>query len=211
MEATPSPPASFSLTQTELLLALLIALALSLLIACIEIPTKSKASLRSCLGIQSAIYCLVLAVGNAATTILAMIFFGKLPDGLWPYAFFLCAFFGVFAFETILKKTNVTMFDQGVLTIQDWIEKALNGAIGAAVEREENFKHDQDEKLVKKVMTLSEEDINTRVLNKLGNGVVEKLDAAAKASGANSKHYKAFQLIASLSRSECAAIDKLVK
>jgi hypothetical protein len=115
---------------------------------------------------------------------------------------------GVFAFETILKNTNVTMFDRGVLTIQDWIEKALNVAVAASIETQENIKQRQDEILYKKIMSLPEEDINTRVLNKLGGGTVEKLDAAAKASGANTKQYKALQLVSSLSRSEGAALLK---
>ncbi len=48
----------------------------------------------------------------------------KLPESLKPYYFLFAPFFGVFGFETVLKNTNITMFDKGVLTIQTWIEKA---------------------------------------------------------------------------------------
>jgi hypothetical protein len=164
-----------------------IALCLSLLIACIEIPATSKTSLRSCVGILSLFYFAVLSFGNAVTTILASLTVAKLPESLWAYSWVLCPFVGVFGFEAILKNTNVTMFDHGVLTIQYWIEKARDAAAGAAIERQEDIKQGQSEKLFKRIMTLTEIDINTRILNKLGDGIVDRLNTAARSSGADPK------------------------
>lgn len=208
MSDAPSAPAPTGvvLSHNDLIWAVVIAVLLSLLIACIEIPTRSKTRLLSCVVIESFFYFVVLSFGNAVTTVLASLAVVKMPDSLSPYGYILCPFFGVFGFETILKNTNVTMFDRGVLTIQNWIEKALNSAAGASIERDESLKQYRDDKLCKKIMTFTEEEINTRILNKLGSGIVEKLDAAAKASGANTKQYKALQLVSSLNRSEGAAL-----
>jgi hypothetical protein len=98
------------------------------------------------------------------------------------------------------------MFDRGVLTIQNWIEKALNAAAAAAIDQQENFKQDEETRLVAKLMTLTEVEINTRVLHKMGQETVQKLEAAAKASSADTKHYKVLQLVATLTRSESAAL-----
>ncbi len=130
----------------------------------------------------------------------------KLPASLTAYYFVLSPFFGVFGFETILKNTNITMFDRGVLTIQDWIKKALDAAAAAAIDQEENLKGDEATRLVKKLMALPEEEINTRILHKMGPNEVPKLEAAAKASSANTKLYKVLQLVATLTRSESAAL-----
>jgi hypothetical protein len=160
-----------NLPFSDVMLALSIAVALSLLIACIEIPSKSKAQIRACFVVHSFFYWLILSVGNVTTTILASLAVVKMPVGLTPYYFVLCPFFGVFGFETVLKNTNVTMFDRGVLTIQNWIEKALNAAAGAAIDQQENIKQEQENKIVAKLMSFSEEDINTRILYKMGPDV----------------------------------------
>jgi hypothetical protein len=140
------------------------------------------------------------------TTLLASLVVVKMSPSLAPYYFILCPFFGVFGFETVLKNTNITMFDKGVLTIQNWIEKALNGAAAAAIDQQENLKQDAGSRLVTKLMALSEEEINTRVLHKMGPGTVQELEAAAKASSANTKQYKILQLVAILTPSESAVL-----
>ena len=129
-----------------------------------------------------------------------------MPASLSPFYFLLAPFFGVFAFEAILKNTNITMFDKGVLTIQNWIEKALSSAAAAAIDQEENFKQDEESLLVEKFMKLQETEINTRVLQKMGAGAVQKLEAAAKGSSADPKEYKVRQLVATLARSERASL-----
>jgi hypothetical protein len=148
----------------------------------------------------------VLSFGNVVTTLLASLAVVKISPSLAAYYFILAPFFGVFGFETVLKNTNITMFDRGVLTIQNWIEKALNAAAAAAIDQQENFKQDEETRLVAKLMTLTEVEINTRVLHKMGQETVQKLEAAAKASSADTKHYKVLQLVATLTRSESAAL-----
>ena len=179
-----------------------IAVFASLIFACIEIPIKAKAELRSCCVPQSLFYWGVLAFGNTVTTILASLAVAKMPAVLTPYYHLLSAFFGVFAFEAILKNTNVTMFDKGVLTLQTWIDKALNAATAAAIDRQETRKWHEESRLVRKLSALPERDINTHVLRKMGAGRVSALDAEAASSSADTKLYKIYQFVKSLSDTE---------
>jgi hypothetical protein len=57
-------------------------------------------------------------------------------------------------------------------------------------------------------MERTETNINTRVLTKMGAGKVEALDIAAKASGADTKLYKIYQLITMLTSNERTALLK---
>lgn len=132
------------------------------------------------------------------TTLLASLAVEKLPPSLAAYYFLFAAFFGVFAFETVLKNTNITMFDKGVLTIQTWIEKALNFAAGASLDRLEKLKDREEEKRFDDLMKLPEVDLNTRILKLMGPGIVPKLEAEAKSDGADPKQYKALQLASNL-------------
>ncbi len=171
-----------------------------------QIPLQSKTSLRSCLVIHSLIYWIILSFGNVVTTLLASLVIVQLSPSLNDYYFVLAPFFGVFGFETILKNTNVTMFDKGVLTIQDWIERALNAAAAAAIEEQEIIKNTEEQNILTTLDANSEEQINTLILNKLGGGVVDKLEADAKASHSSAKQYKILQYIRALNRTEISAI-----
>jgi|HubBroStandDraft_1064217.scaffolds.fasta_scaffold95640_3 hypothetical protein len=183
-----------------------LAILISLVLAAVQVPQRSKTSLRSCFIVQSFLYWLVLSVGNVVTTLLASTAVIKLPVNLSQYYFLFCAFFGVFGFQGILKNTNITMFDKGVLTIQDWIENALNGAAAAAIAHEDRRNSAAENRLVELLMQRTDQDINTRVLTKLGANAVTELNAAANASAANPKMYKILQLITKLSASERAAL-----
>jgi hypothetical protein len=196
------------LSPADLGLAAGIAIAAALIFACIEIPSKSKASFGACFALPSLLYWIVLSFGNIVTTLLASLVVVKFPESLSPYYYLLCAFFGVFGFEAILKNTNITMFDNNVLTIQNWIEKALNGAAGAALEKQEDMKKILEAKIFAKLCRLSDTALNTRILQKMGEGIVPKLEALAQASNANPKEYKAYQLAALYSRSESRAFLK---
>jgi hypothetical protein len=49
---------------------------------------------------------------------------------LSPYLY---GFLGVFAFSAIVSRINVTLFDKGVLTIDEWIGKARDNATAASI------------------------------------------------------------------------------
>lgn len=205
----PASPTPYQFSHTDFFWAIGIAVFLSLLLAFIEIANKSKAQLRACFGMFSFLYCFVLCVGNVVTTLLASLVAITLPSSLSSYYSLFAAFFGVFGFEIILKNTNITMFDKGVLTIQNWIEKALSAAAGAAIDNQEDYKENEVSQLVKKLKKFEEKEINARILYKMGDGTVAKLEAAAKASSADPMEYKVRQLIATLSRSEFTALLRM--
>ncbi len=115
------------------------------MVALVEIPSRAKTNLASCFVAPSLTYVLVLCFGNVITTILAALAVVKMPASLAPYYFLLAPFFGVFGFETVLKNTNITMFDKGVLTIQTWIEKALEAA--AAIDKRDDAKEEAGSRL----------------------------------------------------------------
>src|SRR5205823_3254199 len=94
------------------------------------------------------------------------------------------------------------MFDKGVLTIQTWIDKAANAAVGAAIVKQEDINEQEEQALAERLIKLTEKEINTRVLNKMGAKAVGELEAAARASSADTKLYKVFQLVSTLSRAE---------
>jgi hypothetical protein len=197
-----------ALTSQDLLCAEAAAVAFSALMACVEIPNRSKVGLRACGVLPSLFYWLMLSIGNTVATALASIEVVKLPTTLSNVYWLFCAFFGVFAFEVIIKKTNITVLDQGVLTIKDWIDRALNGAAAAAIEQNESQKQKLENSVVEKLLKLAPADVNTQILNKMGPGAVAKLDQAAADSSANAHQYKVLQLVKELSRSEIQALRR---
>jgi len=79
-------------------------------------------------------------------------------------------------------------------------------AVAAAIRKQEDINQQEEEVLVEELMLLSEIEINTRVLDKMGANAVGELEAAAQASSADLKRYKIFQLVATLDRSERVAL-----
>lgn len=98
--------------------ALGIAVVFSFVLASVEISMESKRPLLSCLVVPSFLYCCIRAFGNVVATLLASAMVTKIDPGLAAYYFLFAAFFGIFGFEIILKNTNITVFDKGVLTLQ---------------------------------------------------------------------------------------------
>ncbi len=193
------------MTASDFWDAIGIAVFVSVFLSLVQVPSRAKASISECFVIEAFVYWLILSFGNVVTTLLASLIVVKIPPSLKGFYFLLCPFIGVFAFETILKNLNLTLADRGVLTIQNWIDKALDSAAAAVVVKKENAKHAKELALVHKMMTMSEADINGRILSKLGPGKVAAFDADAAASAADAKQYKIFQLITVLSESERSA------
>jgi hypothetical protein len=83
------------------------------------------------------VFLLVKIVSYIATTILASTLFKKetVFGGPEWYPFWV-AFAGVFAFEAMVKRLNVTFADTGVLSVQEWMNATLAGASAAMVRAE---------------------------------------------------------------------------
>jgi hypothetical protein len=189
--------------------AIAIAVALSLVLASIEITNEAKKPFRSCLVTQSFFYALLLATGNVITTLLSATVVSKLGASLTPYYFLLAAFIGVFAFQSILKNMNITILDKGVLTIQDWLDKAKSGAAAAAILHDIERIDLARGSLAQQLATVPESKLNALLASKLpvaaGGSIVAQLDAAAVANSADPQLYKAYALVEVISPSVITA------
>jgi hypothetical protein len=136
----------------------------------------------------------------------------RLSATLELYYFLFAAFAGVFAFQSILKNMNVTILDKGVLTIQDWIDKARSAATAAAILRDIERTDLARGDLAKRLADIDDNKLNAFVASKLpaaaGINIVPQLDASAKANGADPKLYKAYALVAVVPQSEIKAFLK---
>jgi hypothetical protein len=132
-----------------------------------------------------------------------------LGASLTPYYFLLAAFIGVFAFQSILKNMNITILDKGVLTIQDWLDKAKSGAAAAAILHDIERIDLARGSLAQQLATVPESKLNALLASKLpvaaGGSIVAQLDAAAVANSADPQLYKAYALVEVISPSVITA------
>lgn len=208
--------------ERDVFIAVPLAAVFTLLIALIEIAYQSKVRhvFVWCFRIGFLLYLLVLLAGNVATTMAATSVlkpfidasaaapaqagsqdepgFAKQPapplgTGL-PWFWY--AFLGVFGFEAVLQRVNVTFANQGVLTINDWISKARDSAVASAIASQVEARTKREQQLADRLVAsnISDADLNTYVENWLGGGRVSELDQAAGACGANPRLMKALAL-----------------
>ena len=190
------PPAAQAITPVDVgPLPLLIALLFTCIICFVEVPREAKASLRSCLVVPFLLFLLLRIIGNSLTTFLATPILSKYISTTYYWNGFLDAFAGVFAFEAVLSKTNITLFGKGVLTIEDWIAQAKQNAI-ARVLKNDTQRTDRRQQQVAVGLRdrYSEEELNTYLATYLGVGTVAELERKAAESHANTKLYKALAL-----------------
>jgi hypothetical protein len=126
---------------------------------------------------------------------------GKLPGPVWMWA----AFLGVFGFQVILTRVNITVFGQGVLTIEDWIAKAQDAAVVRANEILRDARFAEAEIVASRLAKLPIADLNAHVTTHLGATVIKDLEAAALAANANAALLKA-QALATQKPYEAKAI-----
>ena len=151
-------------------------------------------------------YLILLGFGNVITTLLATIPVAKFDPSLASYNFLFAPFLGVFAFQSILKNMNVTILDKGVLTIQDWMDKAKSAAAATEILKDVERTELNRGVLAQKLANISEGKLNAFIAAKLpptsAVGIVAKLDADAKANNADARLYKAYALVVVISRNE---------
>jgi hypothetical protein len=135
--------------ESELQYAIYFSVGLTLLIALIRLFTERGVKVQYLFNLHVFLYLLILLVGNIATTLLAVKltqdFFSHLSGPNW----FWISFLGVFGFEAIIKNINITIFKTGVLTINDWIERALDTAVNS-VRQSEKIQDDDAELVIAK-------------------------------------------------------------
>jgi hypothetical protein len=170
---------------------------LTLVLAFVEILYQSKVrQLKACCaGGIFYFYTLLLLVGNALAAALASITLNKQLPESWASMFpFIDVAIGIFAFEAILKNTNISFFDKGVFTIQDWIGKARDPAIAAAVKKQSEFDRNLIVESAKTLTALPEDELNAYIATYVKDTSVADIETAAVASGADRKLYKALEL-----------------
>ncbi len=112
-------------------------------------------------------------------------------------SWFWAAFLGVFAFESMLQRINVTFGNQGVLTINDWIAKARDGAIEATLAAKANAQMKSEQILATKLdqsTALDDSKLNSYVQSWLGPTRVTELEQLAATGHANPRLTKALAL-----------------
>lgn len=181
----------------DLWLGIALAGALTIVIAIIEVIARSKVNHpSSCLGSAFAIYLAVMLTGNLASTLAAAatiqaLTAGPPGGGVSPAVFsvlpwFWYAFFGVFAFEALLQRINITFADQGFLTINDWIHKARDAAVAAAIESQVDSQLQREQALSSRlhaaILSIPSSALNTHVANMLGSARLAELTASAAAT-----------------------------
>lgn len=188
-----------SLIGSDVLPALCLFVALfTVLIAGIEITTKSKSSMGSCINARSLFYLLILFLGNFVAAIVVLLPFADIVMAgrhTWAYAFF-GGFGGVFSFEGVLSNTNITIFNRGVLTIADWISHARDGAVAFAVAEEARRNNQKMIENANALAALADAELNAHVTNQLGNNAVVQLEQEAQTAKADHKLYKGLKLAA---------------
>ncbi len=209
--------------MSDILIAVALAAVFSILIGIIELQYISKSGFRPCLTGNSATYFTILLLGNIATTLTAGATSKNIVEPAsafessikqdspstaktkdinetkhWPpeqieFAWFWFAFIGVFGFEALLQKINLTFDGKGVLTINDWIVKARNNAVASAIKAQADAEHERAQLLAQRLRTIPEDELNAHILTLLGKSPLE-LDNAARAAAANPILYKALAL-----------------
>lgn len=177
---------------------------LAALLTAIEIPAKAKTSPRTCFNWGTLVYFLISAVGYTATTFLAASAAGSRLPG-WPL--FWHVFFGVFGFHILLRQTNVTIFDKGVLTIHEWVQKALDQAVALSIDRDLDRHQERAIRVAGELRDLPRTELNLYVEQYLGKGSAAELVQQAEGSQSDPAHYLALALAQQKPR-EASAILK---
>ncbi len=200
----------------DLWIALSLAAVFSILICAIEVKFESKkVTFRNCITSSFALYGLIVFIGNAVTTLLVAATLGELLDvppgapaaasqassgfpvkvGMFKRVpWFWYAFIGVFGFEVLVQKINVSFHDIGLLSINDWMNKARENAVGMAIEAQADANEKRAQTLAGKLRMLPEADLNAQVLNILGPQRLDELNGVAQQAGADSRFVKSLAL-----------------
>lgn len=167
---------------SDIAIAVLLTLCLSILIWIIDLMgAVNKPRVKVLIGFMPFIYLLLLFFGNIVTTIVAASFINTSASFqsfafFDTYRWFWYSIIGVFSFEAIIQNINLTYSDKGILTISDWVSKARYSAIAAIVEKEVEIGNDEIQKLTVRIRKLSESEIDTHIMDYLGEERFEELN-----------------------------------
>jgi hypothetical protein len=190
--------------------AIALAIVLSGILGLIQVNDEAKKPYSSSILVpQTYFYLFIVVFGYVVSTLLAATMLAFIPPALAPFHFLFAVFFGVFGFEIVIKHTNITVFDNGVLTFQDWIKKAKTGAAGATIEKDVERNDIAAGKMAAKLSKVDEKSLNTFALHSIpassGTNIIDDLDQRAAANRADPRLYKAYAVVTAVSRSKVEA------
>jgi hypothetical protein len=131
--------------MSDIGIALLVSIPVTILLAFIQLVSDAERyDLRAYSTLFLFCYIVILCIGNVIAIAFSPVVLdshlaslatdpSKMP--LKGPAWFWYDVAGIFAFEALLKRVNVTIFDKGVLSISDWITKAKNSARAATIQK----------------------------------------------------------------------------
>lgn len=211
----------------EISIAILVTILLSALIGFIEVKNNSDSDWKSCLTISFFIYLIILSIGNTATTLTAFSILSKPSNNMvennsntkknnatesnpLELLWFWSAFTGVFGFEIMLKNINLTFSDKGVLSINDWINKALDSAVASAIASAVNSNVQTSTMLVGKLRRLSENELNAYVVQFLGQERLTELENTSPQNNIDSILIKALAITNEISNADLSQLISLL-
>ncbi len=159
-----------------------------------EIKSESNSYFYPCFNFLTVSYFLLVCITSIFVTILSLQFLNNvLTNGLQNP--FIYAILGVFGFEVIIRKTNISMHDIGILTIQNWLSKAKEKAIAETVLK--NAYHSRSleyENLNQILKRLNDSDLDFQINLLCPQNRLKEIKDLADKSG-NSHSYKAWVLV----------------
>lgn len=131
------------------ILAILLTTLLTFILTIVELMYSSKGRVRACINAKYPFYLIIQLIGNIVTTLLASYLLSdKLPTNITQWFPIFFSFSGVFAFELVLSNTNINLFDNKILSFQDWILKAKDPVVARAIKKETEYLEKDETKMI---------------------------------------------------------------
>ena len=148
--------------------AVLLSMGLSLVAGLVDLQFRSKAELVSCFVKSSWPYVILIACFNTlAAAAASLLLKNSIPGGPWLTPFYY-AVFGVFACQTVLSNTNITIFQKGVLSFEDWTAKAREPAVNAVQLNQSQRESDRAVRLAKRLTKLPDARLTAYLIEAFG-------------------------------------------
>lgn len=187
-------------------IAVIVTVGLSILLSLALIANETKSSnLLNYFTLPFFLYLIIVCFGNILTTLLASGFIDNYiasngsdsPNSisLVGYKWFWYSFVGVFGFEIFIKKVNITLFDKGILTINDWITTSKNAAVFAIIKKVASREADYQQRLATLATdVLPKDHIHTFALHRLGEDKYNQIVSSVKDKSHNCELHLAYIL-----------------
>lgn len=180
--------------ETQLIGLILLLLCLTYLVASIEVAHESKSTLiDSFSGTLLILGLLLFLLNGIGAVVLNSVFLEpRLPSQLTEWSPVFSVLLACLALQGLVKHMNVTFFSDVSLDIEGWIGKIQDLASTAAVRKKTSREKRSAQKLAQGLSaTLTVREMNTYVLQHLGQHVPVELDQVANADNSDAQLLKA--------------------